>query len=75
MTSESITENITEPTVSKNTSQIKTTSNTENEDIYPHFSLCRRKDINWFNANLHFDLIYDIEGYLFLYKSIDFWIY
>jgi hypothetical protein len=52
-----------------------TTSNTKTEEFYPEFTLCKRKDIDWCNDNLNFNLIYDIEGYLFLYKSIDFWIY
>jgi hypothetical protein len=52
-----------------------TTPITETEDFYPVFTLCKQKDIYWSNDNLNFNLIYDIEGYLFLYKSIDFWIY
>jgi hypothetical protein len=39
------------------------------------FTLCKQKDIDWCNDDLNFNLIYNIEGYLFLYKSIDFWIY
>jgi hypothetical protein len=58
------TEKITQPTVPA-----------ETEDFYPDFTLCKQKDINWCNDNLNFNLIYDIEGYLFLYKSIDFWMY
>jgi predicted Zn-dependent protease len=61
------TEKITQPTVPTTTS--------DTEDFYPDFTLCKQKDINWCNDNLNFNLIYDIEGYLFLYKSIDFWIY
>jgi predicted Zn-dependent protease len=62
-------EKITEPTVPTTTSNIKA------EDFYPEFTLCKQKVIDWCNDDLNFNLIYDIEGYLFLYKSSDFWIF
>jgi hypothetical protein len=70
------TENTT-PTVTQtiSTRNYTSTPKTETED-YPDFSLCKNNDeIDWCNDNLIFNLIYDIDGYLFLYKSIDFWIY
>jgi hypothetical protein len=70
----------TEPNDTKSTTQttsvISTTSKIETEDFYPDFSLCKQNDeVDWCNDDLIFNLIYDIEGYLFLYKSIDFWMY
>jgi hypothetical protein len=70
------TENTT-PTVTQTISTRNHTSTpkTETED-YPDFSLCKSShEIEWCNDNLIFNLIYDIDGYLFLYKTIDFWIY
>jgi predicted Zn-dependent protease len=52
-----------------------TIPNTETED-YPDFTLCKSShEIEWCNDKLIFNLIYDIDEYLFLYKGIDFWIY
>jgi len=67
----------TTPTVTQtiSTRSYTSTPKTGTED-YPDFSLCKNNDeIDWCNDNLIFNLVYDIDGYLFLYKSIDFWIY
>ena len=38
--------------------------------------MCKNnKLIDWCNDELKFDLIYDIDGYMFLYKKTDFWMY
>jgi hypothetical protein len=67
----------TTPTVTQtiSTRSYTSTPKTGTED-YPDFSLCKNNnEIDWCNDNLIFNLVYDIDGYLFLYKSIDFWIY
>ena len=63
-------------TVPTSTFTSTTQTSPKSEDFYPDFSLCKMKDeIDWCNDNLIFNIIYDIEGYLFLYKNIDFWMF
>jgi hypothetical protein len=51
-------------------------TNRKQEDYYPDFPLCKYEEYtDWCSDKLVFDLIYDIEGYLFLYKEIGFWMY
>ncbi len=67
--------NITETSVINNTSE-KPNTDRKHEDYYPDFTLCKYKEkTDWCYDKLVFNLIYDIEGYLFLYKEIDFWMY
>jgi len=44
--------------------------------LIPSTFFCKYNDeIYWYNYDLIFYHIYDIEDYLFLYKSIDYWTY